>query len=515
MRGKSFLIACIATILSCAFVYFLAVDILAIPRRTIDSSYEEFLLKATDSMPGRIIISSGSNSIHGMVASLFESHFGRPAINIADNASFPLRHRIYNIGNHLSSGDLIILPLEWKYYREGTSLPKFYVKSILGELGSNSFYYRELPFVEKMRFIFTNLPFSMAMKNIFTLNNFIGHSKARDINKVSTISIRSFYDAIDHGLRGGHNLDDGPFAPGDKATATETCDEYILIRNGEKGFTISREFKKNLKRLSAMVKKTGARVIFTWPVVVGKTGNECYTSEIVKKNLKTYMREIEDEVEKYGFKFIGTPYESRFDSSCFRDTYYHIRHHCAMERTKKIIKLLDEEGITKRAGYSSDNTNSFLKRYVMDLPPSFFRTLKPISVNSPILNREINNYLYLLRGWSLPEAWGVWSIGKKSTIIFPRPEKPFNAIRLRGGYFYGIEKTGVSINGKFMGRFVLIDKVIPIGKEISNSKLIKITLEHENPISAFDIGINKKDRRKMKYGLSAFELISDLNERRR
>jgi len=349
MRGKSFFIVFISTFLSCVLVYFLAVDRIAIPRRTVDSSYEEFLLKSTASMPGRIIISSGSNSIHGMVASLIESHFGRPTINISDNASFPLRHRLYNISNYLSGEDLIIFPLEWNYYRQGPRLPKFYAKSIIDKTGSNSFYYRELPLYEKVRFIFTNLPFSPTIQKIFTLKNFKRYNKGLVRNEVS--SIRSFYDSIDQGQRGGYNVEDGPFKPGDKATATETCDQYILTRNTEKSFTISEVFKKNLKLLQTMVKKTGARVLFTWPVVVGRTGNECYTSSAVKKNLKTYTREIEDEVGKYGFKFIGTPYESRFDNSCFRDTYYHIRHHCAIERTKKIIKLLEEEGIDKNKSH--------------------------------------------------------------------------------------------------------------------------------------------------------------------
>jgi len=59
-----------------------------------------------------------------------------------------------------------------------------------------------------------------------------------------------------------------------------------------------------------------------------------------------------------------------------------------------------------------------------------------------------------------------------------------------------------------MGRFVLIDKVIPVGKDISNAKLIQITLEHKNPVSPFEIGISNMDKRQIKYGLSSFELIA-------
>ena len=56
MRNKIFFIACLAALLSCAAAYFVAVDRVAIPERTVESTYRQFLLKASAPVKGRIII---------------------------------------------------------------------------------------------------------------------------------------------------------------------------------------------------------------------------------------------------------------------------------------------------------------------------------------------------------------------------------------------------------------------------------------------------------------------------
>jgi len=506
MRGRSFLIATVSTLLLCGLAYFLAVDRLAIARRFVDKTYKEFLLKGTESLQGRIIVDSGSNSRFGIVAELMENHFRRPAINLADYAGVPFRHMIYNIGSHLSRGDIIILPLEWKYYSEGGKFSKKYVEFVLDKQGRYSFYYAGLPLLEKVRLIFTGMPLSMTIARIFALNGVRRHNKPLVEDEIRTI--REFNNSIDQSSRGSHLVDDGRLGPGDEGTSINTCDQYIFSREPEKGLTISGEFRKNLSLLEAVARKKGARVFFTWPAVVGKTGNECYTSAFIRENLDSYIYKIKDEVKKHGFEFIGSPYESRFDSSCFRDTYYHIRYDCAIERTRRLIRDLDAIGLDKKNKYSPEATNAVLREYLANVPSSFFTARAPIRLNTPLGKKALSEQLYLLKGWSWQEEWGLWSTGKESEIIFSRPREGFDAIRLRGVYFWGPEKTTVRINGRLMGSFVLIDAVIPVDKDIYNAKIIKITLEHKNPISPYDVGISEFDKRKIKYGLTGFELLS-------
>jgi len=501
MRNKTFIISCVSALLICCAVYYIVIDGIAIPNRTVDSSYKQFLLKASSrSINGRIIISSGSNSQYSIDAGMMEDHFGRLVINLADNGDYPLEHKIYNLSNYANNGDILIFPLEWVHFKRIDGLTAFYVRSIFNEKDDYSFYYRELPFFEKLLFIFKHVPLSLSLSKMFKLNNFSwdDNVKQNDIN-----AMKSIYHNIEQRYRGSV-LDDIQARHVDKGSDTLSCDEYIGLT---KNFFVSTRFKKDLKLLQTLVKKNNTRVFFTWPAVVGKTGNECYTSEVTKNNLDTFTSKIVDEVSAHGFRFIGNVYDSRFDSSCFRGTYYHIMHHCAIDRTTRLIELLEKEGITKRDGYSSDAIKVILDDFAARIEMSLLANYKAIHLNVPIENADLTKYLYFGKGWSRQEEQGIWSIGKSSTIIVPKPEKPFDFVKFNGQYFNGDEKTGVWINGTFFGDFILTDQTIGINTSILYGEYIKITLEHKNPISAADLGADT-DTRKVKYGLQSIELIT-------
>jgi len=502
MRNKTFFIICVAALVAWGVVYFLAVDRIAIADRTVESTYRQFLLKASASLKGRIIISSGSNSIHGIDAGMMERYFGRLAINLGDNGNYPLEHKIYNLGNYATTDDLIILPLEWGYYWMDGRLSQIYVTSTLDESGSTAFYYRELPFYEKAIFVFRQIPLSLSLKRIFALNSFpLRNSELRKSEIVSISNIFQFL-AADHR---GSDLGDGQMPVIDGNTRLLSCDQSTLRDK----FTISERFRKNLKLLQAMTKKTGAKVVFAWPSVVGKTGNECYTSEGAKENLAAFVREITDEVSAHGFNFIGNPYESRFDSSCFKDTYYHIRHHCAVDRTARLIELIESEGlVTRRAGYSLDSTYKSLSDYALNMELSFIKSFDAIGVDTPIENADLTKYMYFREGWDRQEEQVIWSLGKTSTIIIPKPKKTFKFIRLKGRYFSGVERTGVWINNDFAGNFILTDQTIKVGDNVLSKDYIMITLKHTGPVSP--VGVDPaNDPRKIKYGLQSIELMTD------
>ena len=366
MRDKTFFIICVSVLFFCVAGYFIATDRIAIADRTVESSYKQFLLKASSPIKGRIIIAGGSSSMHGIDAGMMERHFARLAINIADNATYPLEHKIYNLGNYVTREDLIILPLEWEHYISGNRLVENYVTSILDKSGSNSFYYRELPFFVKVRFIFKDIPFSLALNRIVTLNGLSWFNG--ELRKAEADSLEKIFNLLSQDLRGSDLGDTRMNAD----VGTQSCDEYVMRDT----FIISEQFKKDLKLLQAMVKKTNAKVVFTWPTVTDMTNNECYTSNLVQYYIDSHIKNITDEVNRHGFNFIGNVYDSRFDGSCFKDTYYHVRHHCAIDRTARLIELLESEGLlTKRDGYSPDSTSKILGEYARNIEASFGSTV--------------------------------------------------------------------------------------------------------------------------------------------
>lgn len=287
-------------------------------------------------MPNRIIVDSGSNAIHSIDAQKLEAHFGRPTLILSDNAGYPLRHKIERLANHLKAGDTLILPLEWLHYRADDRLPADYVQSILDESGSNAFYYRALPWQERALFVYRSVPIKIGLQAILKLNGV--ESWNAQISATAQASRLRFDQEIRRGARGNQMTDEAlPIHP---LTRDLTCDHYLFGIFEFPG--ISQTFQENLQRLSTLRQIDGISVFFAWPAVAARDGDECY--QLLGPAIKQYVDDIRRTIETQGFALLGEPDESRFDSSCLLDTYYHVRARCAHIRTQRIILQLEKRG---------------------------------------------------------------------------------------------------------------------------------------------------------------------------
>ncbi len=337
MRESRFILACLASFLLLGVGYFLLIDRLAIADAPLGKSYRQFLLTATDDLPNRIIVDSGSNAIHSIDAQKLETYFGRPTLILSDNAGYPLRHKIERLANHLKAGDTLILPLEWLHYRADDTLPADYVQSILDESGSNAFYYRELPWRERVKFVYHSVPIKLGLKSIFRLNGVASWNS--QITATAQASLLRFDQEIRRGARGSQMSDAAlPLHP---LTRDLTCDHYLFGLFEFPG--ISKTFQDNLQRLSALRQTSGTTIFFAWPAVAARDSDECY--QLLGPAIQKYANDIRQMVERQGFTFLSAPDESRFDSSCLLDTYYHVRARCANVRTRELILQLEGKGL--------------------------------------------------------------------------------------------------------------------------------------------------------------------------
>lgn len=133
--------------------------------------------------------------------------------------------------------------------------------------------------------------------------------------------------------------------PLDHLTSGLACDHYLF---GLFEFPdISKTFRDNLQRLSTLRQTSGARVFFTWPAVAARDNDECY--QLLGPAIQQYADDIRQMAKEQGFAFLGGPDQSRFDSSCMLDTYYHVRARCANVRTQRLTLQLEEEGLRPAA----------------------------------------------------------------------------------------------------------------------------------------------------------------------
>ena len=337
MHKARFVLASLASFVLLAVGYFLLIDRLAIVDTNLGVSYRQFLLQASDDIPRRIIVESGSNAIHSIDAEAIEQHFGRLTIIVSDNAGYPLRHKIERLANHLKADDTVILPLEWLQYRANEELPADYVESVLDERGSNAFYYRELSWPERFRFVYQGVPLNLGLQSAFRLNGL--ESRNPHIAAATQNSLRRFEAQIRLSARGSQLIEETSAL--DSLTSGLACDHYLF---GLFEFPrISETFIENLQRLAEVRDASGAKIFFAWPAVAARDGNECY--RIYDQQIRNYASSIQLLVEAQGFSFAGAPEQSRFDHSCMLDTYYHVRAKCAEIRTRQLISDLQALGL--------------------------------------------------------------------------------------------------------------------------------------------------------------------------
>ncbi|WCE29884.1 hypothetical protein [Vibrio sp. SCSIO 43137] len=94
--------------------------------------------KLTNENKRRIIINSGSNSNFGLNSELLERLTGYSVINFGNNAANRLDYLYYGILQTAKKGDIIIMPLEFRYYEKNGDYTDYHIKTLLR--GNDSYF---------------------------------------------------------------------------------------------------------------------------------------------------------------------------------------------------------------------------------------------------------------------------------------------------------------------------------------------------------------------------------------
>jgi hypothetical protein len=132
----------------------------------------------------------------------------------------------------------------------------------------------------------------------------------------------------------------------------------------------------------------------------------------------------------------------------------------------------------------------------------------------------------LLGGWSIPEAWGTWTVGKNSHLILPLPAgadtntKPMRlSINAQGllGKGHPSQTVTVSVNGVTVGQ-IRFDNVhnrgsrtLPVPLSVltrGRQGIIDVSFEIEQPVRPTDLGMGP-DNRELGMGLIAMRLDAE------
>lgn len=310
----------------------------------------------------------------------------------------------------------------------------------------------------------------------------------------------------------GGETNDGPEEP-DAIASSLSCDTY-LFGTGKKGDLgeVSRTFLSNLDLLGKLAEK-GVSIYFTWPTVVDSEESACYKSPGLREGLEQFSASIKESVESYGFQFLGAPEDSHFDSSCFLNTYYHIRSSCTQSRTHAFTQLLRKHAVAPLN--SAVNTDEMVEKVDTYIKTKRRLVLEKKARQLAVLGEGVfapsdqEKKLLFRSGWSETTDEGTWSIGKESVFqLRLAPElldQEYVSVGIDGHYFNGSENTEIEINGVSYGARILKDQSFRIPRNEIPHETLLVRLQHSDVRSPRMLG-KSEDSRMIKFRLQDLSL---------
>jgi len=444
-------------------------------------SYHEIVL---DYVPGpRILIDSGSNSLHGIEPELIERELKMPTLVVADSAATPLRQRLNRLEKYAKTGDLIILPLEWSYYWEETNPTDF-----LDQIAEKwSEYYFAMPRIEQFSFFLSHIKLNQIVATIwrrFDDTSKVDQRKSRE----RVMDEKLNWSGVTKASLENRKLH--------VSMQGKSCRQFVAVPTGE----VPDFVQQTAMRLSRLRKERQATIVLTWPAVAG---TDCYDFA----ELDSYVAKLREIFGKAGIAVIGDPRSSLFSGEHTLDTYYHIDIAAAYERTRRLVADMKQAGLflaesTPASAPLEIGSAALISTALMKEEARIVENnstlIAPLSEGaySPGA-KEFENYFQLsASGWYSFESWGVWSHGDRSEIVLrPQPNKACD-VKLDAHYFSEARPSLISLDG----RFLKIDDGSPISIA-AGDKPITIGLQHRDVRSPREMG-GGDDPRGLAFGLS-------------
>ena len=472
----------------------------------ISHSYKQFLLEHAPSP--RLIIDSGSNSFHALNSAMLEQELGLPVVNLADNVSYPLKHKLLRIEKYSFPGDIVLLPLEWHYYSYSYEdyMPSIFLENMFGQL---NYYYKGLSWIEKLG-LMIETPFSKFVIALFEGKFFSKITFFAKLN-IEYNRLLDHEERFKNKERGGARSIDTPPVTGE---IEGSCKKYVLTKQLKNGFFISNTFKDNIKIIKHLQKK-GIKVFFTWPSVAG---NNCY-NETEADKFNSFVEQIKKYLTKNEMIFVSEPEESNFQYNYILNTFYHITPEARDIRTKSLIKDIKSSSVSK--WFHKEFKPQILNINAVSFKKEILGLLDTISEGQRIRfgAENMDSNVFLEKGWFFHDPTRVWSKGNKSTVLIKLGNdlinKDLKVVMESVYYKKGDEsKTDIVINKKDIGTFILNGKtefIIPKDLAKKENGLLEIEFYYKNVKSPFDYG-DSMDTRKFKLVLNFIMFLPKENK---
>ncbi len=283
----------------------------------IDQWYQHKIAVA-EKLPGnRLVIVSGSNGLYGVGARQIEDATGVPTVNFATHAGLSGKYLLYRAREVLRPGDTVLLPLEYELYfpSEANAVYTDYV------ISKDAKYFAGLPLTEQ-GFWIASSSFPEMMERLT--------ESERKLKKI----VETFREQT-----AGELNDRGDFIRNAKADQLPDAKVRVDRLTGVEPLLIGdwNETESGWREIEAFVKwckENRIGVLATFPSTIYFKEYETGKLEVASKNIAAHYASM-------GVPVLGDPKAFMFERSDFFDTIYHLNREGAVQRTDRLLKLLE------------------------------------------------------------------------------------------------------------------------------------------------------------------------------
>jgi len=258
----------------------------------------------------KLLLVGGSSSLYGINGEEIEKQTGFPTINMGSHAGMGPRYILHLAQNDARPGDTVLLVFEYEFYSDRGDTEAFDDYILARDPG----YFRQMPWFHKITMA-TQIPFKRVQKGL-SVRRAPEHSRPH-APYGSVIS--------DHGDEVNNWASNRPSLCPDRELLS---DELVhgLPSDRTEGFAAIRTFLPWAKARNITVLATFPNIVYH-PEYDAPAGQEA---------IATITRFFASQ----GVPVIGTAREAMLPSDHFFNTYYHLTHEAALQRTDRLIPEL-------------------------------------------------------------------------------------------------------------------------------------------------------------------------------
>lgn len=303
-------------------VFFSQIKLLTVSEKWIHDIYLIKKERANKIQDNRIIFLSGSNSLFSINTNIIQEKTNYNVINLGLHAGLDISFLYYILEEIIRENDIIILPLEFEYYKRGNLYNNWFIENMLNWGGE--IYLSKLKITELFKF-FIHTPSQLVFKRFYYSLFKRKDLKLTSLEEMSLLLPKIWEESGENNWRGyGYKSlnREGDMNIKDRLISDEI--DNLEPRFNER-LNISLHFFNYYNKMKNLVESKNGQLYLTYPVLLKN-------NKFNLKNIESSKEKIiyfENQLKIKGLNMLCEPYD--LDKTKYFNGDYHLNYHGSLE----------------------------------------------------------------------------------------------------------------------------------------------------------------------------------------